>query len=342
MPITTFPGQRNWGYDGVFPFSVHANYGAPDDLKALVDECHQNGIALFVDFVYNHLGPEGNCLNDYGPYFLSTRMGRWGPTVNLDGELSGGVRNYFMENTLHWFNHYHIDGIRLDAVLSMVDTSPTHFLSELNRTVDSQCELTGKLQHLIAESGYNVPPVLLPAERGGLGFDAQWLDDFQHAVFALVTGEREGYYKDYGKIEDIAEALTDGYLYIGNEKDYQRRPPYESYQWIAADKFIVFSQNHDQIGNRLLGDRLTTKSGVESTKVAAGLVLLSPYVPLLFMGEEYGETAPFLFFTDYTGKTLQDAIMEGRRKEFENFHWVGEVPNPQNVGTFEKSNPTCV
>ncbi len=337
MPITQFPGSRNWGYDGVFPFAVQNSYGSPDDLKALVNECHARGVALFVDFVYNHLGPEGNCLNDYGPYFPRTQMGRWGAAVNLDGPQNDGVRNYFLENTLHWFSRYHLDGIRLDAVLSMHDSSPRHFLSELNEKVKAYAESSGKKVHLIAETGYNIPHVLAPPEQSGFGFDAQWLDDFQHAIFALITGEREGYYRDYGSIQDVAEALTEGYVYVGDEGDYKRRSPAESFGWIGADKIIVFSQNHDQVGNRLLGDRLTTIAGFEAAKLAAGIVLLSPYVPLLFMGEEYGETAPFLFFTDYQSTELTQAVREGRKKEFAHFHWQGEIPDPQSTETFEKS-----
>lgn len=337
MPVTQFSGKRNWGYDGVFPYAVQNTYGTPNDLKALVNECHLQGIALFIDFVYNHLGPEGNCLNEYGPYFPSTRMGRWGATINLDGPQSGGVRNYFLENTLHWFSHYHIDGIRLDAVLSMQDSSPKHFLQELNEAVESFCEKTGKKFHLIAESGYNVPKVLTPKKQGGYGFDAQWLDDFQHALFAPITGEKEGYYRNYGTLQDLIEVLSDAYVYVGGEFDFKRRKPDESYRWIPADKFIVFSQNHDQVGNRLLGDRLTSITGFEAAKLAAGLTVLSPYVPLLFMGEEYGETAPFMFFTDYQGKQLVGAVREGRKREFAEFHWKGEVADPQSLETFEKS-----
>lgn len=337
MPITQFSGKRGWGYDGVFPFSVQNSYGKPDDLKALANECHACGVALYLDFVYNHLGPEGNCLNNYGPYFPSANMGRWGANVNLDGPHNDGVRNYFLENTLHWLSHYHIDGIRLDAVLSMHDSSPMHFLVELNERVHSFREASGRKVHLIAESGYNVPLVLGPPEMGGCGFDAQWLDDFQHAVFALITGEQEGYYRDYGTIQDLVETFTDGYLYIGDENNYKRRAPNEWYHWIPASKLVVFAQNHDQVGNRLLGDRLTTISGFEAVKLAAGLVLLSPYVPLLFMGEDYGETAPFLFFTDYQSKELTAAVRSGRKKEFTNFHWKGEVPDPQSIETFKRS-----
>jgi len=337
MPIMQFSGKRNWGYDSVFPFAVHNSYGEPNGLKALVNECHNQGVALFVDCVYNHLGPEGSCLNNYGPYFPSTQLGRWGASINLDGPQSEGVRNYFLENLFHWLNHYHLDGIRLDAVLSMHDKSPRHFLVELNEKTHAYAKTTGRKTYLIAESGYNIPQVLTPIDKGGFGFDAQWLDDFQHAVFALLTGEHEGYYGDYGRIEDLAETLTEGFVFVGDEPNYKRKRPEESYRWLAADQFIVFSQNHDQVGNRLLGERLATLAGFEAAKLSAGIVLLSPYVPLLFMGEEYGETAPFQFFVDYQNKTLSEAVRTGRKKEFASFHWQGEVPDPQSPQTFEQS-----
>ncbi|MCL2358501.1 malto-oligosyltrehalose trehalohydrolase [Candidatus Bathycorpusculum sp.] len=337
MPITQFSGIRNWGYDSVFPYAVHNSYGKPDDLKALVNECHNHGVALFMDCVYNHLGPEGSCLNSYGPYFPSTRIGRWGASVNLDGPQNEGVRNYFLENLIHWLSRYHLDGIRLDAVLSMHDKRSPHFLAELNKKVYGYAKTVIRKTYLIAESGYNIPQVLTPINRGGFGFDAQWLDDFQHALFALLTGEREGYYNGYGSVQDLAETLTDGFVFVGDEPNYKRKRPDESYSWIPADQFIVFSQNHDQVGNRLLGDRLTALSGFEAAKLAAGVILLSPYVPLLFMGEEYGETAPFQFFIDYQSNELAESVRAGRKREFALFHWQGEVPDPQNIQTFEKS-----
>jgi len=337
MPIMQFSGLRNWGYDSVFPYAVHNSYGKPDDLKALVNECHNHGVALFVDCVYNHIGPEGSCLNSYGPYFPNTQIGRWGTNINLDGPQSEGVRNYFLENLLHWLNHYHLDGIRLDAVLSMADKSPRHFLVELNEKTREYAKTAGRKTYLIAESGYNLSRVLTPIAEGGFGFDAQWLDDFQHAVFALLTGEKEGYYGGYGQIQDLVETLTEGFVFVGDESDYNRKQLGESYSWLPADQFIVFSQNHDQVGNRLLGDRLVALLGFEAAKLAAGIVLLSPYVPLLFMGEEYGEMAPFQFFVDYQSKELSEAVRAGRKKEFASFHWQGEVPDPQSLQTFECS-----
>jgi maltooligosyltrehalose trehalohydrolase len=337
MPVSQFSGDRNWGYDGVFPFAVQNTYGTPDELKMLVNECHLHGIALFIDFVYNHLGPEGNWLNDYAPYFSIDRATRWGPTINLDGPLSEGVRNYFLENTLYWLRNYHLDGIRLDSILSMHDNSKKHFFQELNEEVETFASQVGKKIYVIAETGFNEPKVLTPIDQGGYGFDAQWLDDFQHALFSLLTGEKEGYYRHYGQLDDLMHVLTDAYCFVGMNNNFRRRRKEESFRWIAAYRFVVFSQNHDQIGNRLLGERLITLAGFEAAKLAAGIMMLSPYVPLLFMGEEHGETAPFLFFTDFLSQELRENILEGRRREFSEFKWKGEIPDPQSLETFEKS-----
>lgn len=335
MPITQFSGTRNWGYDGVFPFAVQNTYGTPNDLKEFVSQCHLNGISVFIDFVYNHLGPEGNCLINYGPYF-SSKNTPWGLAINFDGKWNEEVRNYFLENTLHWYRDYHIDGIRLDAVFAIQDSSPRRFLGELNDTVDNYSKEIGRKLHLIAESGFNEKKTLTPSSQGGDGFNAQWLEDFEHSLHALLTGEKHGYYSGFGSVQDLAEAITESCVYIGRE-DLHRRNPNESFRHIPTQKFVVFSQNHDQVGNRLLGERLTTLSGFEAAKIAAGMVLLSPFVPLLFMGEEYGETKPFLFFTDYQSKELANATRKGRKKEFAHFYWKTEAPDPQSAVTFEKS-----
>lgn len=339
MPIVQFTGKRNWGYDGVFPYAVQNTYGSPAELKELVDECHQNNVALYIDLVYNHLGPEGNCLNDYGPYFPRSNMGRWGPTINLDGPMNRGVRNYFLQNALYWLSRYHLDGIRLDAILAMHDSSANPFLHELNQTVKQFAKKCKKKFGVIAElGGYNEPKVLASA-RGGFDFDGQWLEDFHHALVTLLTGEKQGYYRTYGRLQDLVEVLTEAYLTLGvdgGESKFKRAPS-GVYGSIPACKFIAFSQNHDQIGNRLLGDRLISTVGFEAAKLAAGMVLLSPYVPLLFMGEEYGETAPFLFFTDYQDENLKKAVRVGRKQEFADFHLEGDFPDPQSAEAFEKS-----
>jgi maltooligosyltrehalose trehalohydrolase len=340
MPVTQFSGSRNWGYDPAFIYAVQNTYGLPDDLKHFVNECHRQNIAVFSDIVYNHAGPEGNFLNLFGPYFLKKQATHWGPMVNFDGHLNGPVRDYFFQNALFWLEKYHFDGLRLDAVLSMIDSSPVHFLQQLTEAVHNCSEKLKRKMLLIAESGYNQPKVLLPRTKGGFEFDAQWLDDFQHALFALLTGEQEGYYGNYGKISDLMEILVQSYLHVGGggfDKSFRRRRPNEDFLWIASDRLIAFAQNHDQIGNRLLSDRLTTIAGFEAAKVAAGVTLLSPYTPLLFMGEEYAETVPFNFFVDYTSKELSKATREGRVKEFGEFHWKGENPDPADLETFESS-----
>jgi len=337
MPVTQFSGSRGWGYDSVFPFALQNSYGVPDDLKGLVDECHDRGIAVFLDFVYNHIGPEGNILNDYAPYFVNNRMTTWGPNLNVDGPNSFGVRNYFLENTLHWFRDYHIDGIRLDAILWIADISPKHFLAELNQSVAKYAQEIGRRLYMIAETGYNEPAVLTSIDKDGYGFNAQWLDDYHHALFSQLTGENKSYYTGFIKLEDLVDALTDAYVYVKKPPEFRRRGSEEFFRQIPAYKFVVFSQNHDQIGNRLWGDRLVSISGYEAVKVAAGLILLSPYVPLLFMGEEYGDITPFLFFTDYQCKELAEKIREERRKEFTEFQWIGDLPDPQNPEWFTKS-----
>lgn len=340
MPLAQFPGTRNWGYDTVFPFAIQNSYGTPDELKALVNECHLRHIAVFVDTIYNHSGPEGSWLNRYAPYFVERQGGRWGPVINLDGEYCEGVRNYFLQNTIHWFRDYHIDGFRLDAVLSMPDTTKPHFLQELTALAEAYSKATGRRHWLIAESGYNQPIVLKPRLAGGYGFDGQWLDDFQHAVQAVLTGEREGYYKNYGTLTHLKETLIHVYVHVGGGfagSTFHRRKKDELFFWIPSYRLIVFSQNHDQVGNRMLSERLTELAGFEAAKLAAGMVILSPYTPMLFMGEEYAETAPFNFFVDYADKNLSAATRKGRTKEFSSFHWKGESPDPSDAKTYEAS-----
>jgi maltooligosyltrehalose trehalohydrolase len=338
MPITQFSGTRNWGYDTVFPFAVQNNYGTPDHLKELVNACHLRNLAVFIDVIYNHSGPEGSCLNQYAPYFVERQGGRWGPVINLDGENCGGVRHYFLQNALHWFRNYHVDGLRLDSILSMPDTTKPPFFSELTALAEEYSTVTGKKQWLVAESGYNQPKVLQPREEGGYGFDGQWLDDYHHAIHAVLTGEREGYYKYYGTLTHLKETLVHAYAHVGGDfagTTFHRRKKNQHFFWIPSYRLIVFSQNHDHVGNRMLSERLTTLAGLEAAKLAAGIVVLSPYTPMLFMGEEFGESAPFNFFVDYADKNLSEATREGRKREFSSFHWKGESPDPSDPATFE-------
>ncbi len=337
MPVAQFSGSRNWGYDGVFPYSVQNTYGGPEELKQLVDYCHTNGIAVFLDVVFNHLGPEGNVLEDYAPYFSKITSSSWGSKPDFDGPFCSEIRNYFAENALHWLTNYHIDGLRLDAAHAIHDTSPKHFLKELAEIVGTVSRNTSIKRYLVAESDLNDSSFIRSIKAGGYGLDAQWLDDYHHALHAVLTDERNGYYEDFGDIELLANAILNGFVYTGQYSKYRRKPHGHRSSYISPRKFIVFSQNHDQIGNRLHGERLITLTGFEAAKVAAGMTLLSPYVPLLFMGEEIAEDAPFLYFTSFSDKKLARAVRQGRSKEFASFGWQGEPADPQSEETFLSS-----
>ncbi len=337
MPVAQFSGSRNWGYDGVFPFAVQNTYGGPNGLKQFVDHCHVNGLAVLLDVVFNHLGPEGNILGSYAPYFSHVRNTSWGATTNFDGPHCEGVRNYFKECALNWLENYHIDGLRLDAVHAIHDASPKHFVKELSETVSKLSESSSHRRYLIAESNANDPRLVCPLKEGGYGLDAQWLDDYHHAMHAVLTGETNGYYEDFGSIENLEKAILEGFVYTGQYSRYRGKLHGFSSHSIPSRRFVIFSQNHDQVGNRVLGERLVTLSGFEGAKVAAGLTLLMPYLPLLFMGEEYGENAPFLYFTNFSDQKLGKAVLEGRKREFASFNWCDEPSDPQNEETFLKS-----
>jgi len=337
MPVAQFPGCRNWGYDGVYPFAVQNSYGGPEGLRRLVEACHARGLAVILDVVYNHLGPEGNYLAEFGPYFTDDYRTPWGSALNFDGPYADEVRRFFIENALYWVTEFHVDGLRLDAVHAIIDRSARPFLRELVETVRRAAERAGRRVYLVAESDLNDPRVIRPPELGGYGFDAQWNDDFHHALHALLTGERAGYYRDYGRLEHLARAWRGGYVYTGQYSHYRRRRHGDALGGCPAHRFVVFAQNHDQVGNRAFGERLSVLVSLEGLKVAAAAVLLSPFVPLLFMGEEYGETAPFLYFTDHSDPRLAAAVREGRREEFEEFAWAGEVPDPQDEASALRS-----
>ena len=337
MPVAQFPGERNWGYDGVYLFSVQNSYGGPYGLKRLVNECHKKGLAVILDVVYNHFGPEGNYLWDYGAYFTAKYKTPWGDAVNFDGEYSDHVKNFFVENALHWFRNYHIDALRLDAVHGITDMGARPFLRELaDRTAEFSRE-KGRKFYLIAESDLNDSKLIRPPEQGGYGLDAQWCDDFHHSLHTLLTGETGGYYCDFGKISDLVKALKEGYVYSGGYSAFRKRRHGNSAKDRPADKFIVSSQNHDQVGNKMFGERLSSLVPFESLKLAAGVVLLSPYMPLLFMGEEYGEDAPFLYFVSHTDAGLVESVRKGRKEEFRDLVGKGEPPDPQDPETFYRS-----
>lgn len=339
MPVSQFPGRRNWGYDGVYPFAVQESYGGPDGLKRLVDACHLRGLAVVLDVVYNHLGPEGNYLSDFGPYFNDRYRTPWGPAVNFDGPHSDEVRRYFLENALRWLREFRVDALRLDAIHGIMDFSASPFLAQLAEAVGDLRKEEGRMMYLIPESDLNDSRIVTPRNEGGYGHDAQWNDDFHHALHALLTGERDGYYGDFGGIGHLARAFTDGFVYSGQYSAYRKRRHGNAASHLPAERFVVFAQNHDQVGNRMRGDRLSRLVSFESLKLAAGAVLLSPFLPLLFMGEEYGEVAPFLYFVHHGDEGLIEAVRKGRKEEFAAFGWMGEPPDPQDEGTFLRSRP---
>lgn len=338
MPVAQFPGSRNWGYDGVFPYAVQNSYGGPDGLKDLVDACHRRGIAVILDVVYNHIGPEGNYFSAFGPYFTNRYHTPWGDAMNYDGEWSDGVRHYFCKNALYWLEHFHIDGLRLDAIHAIFDFGAVHFFEQLYQQVEQLQQTLGKTFHLIAESDLNSPRVIKSPLQGGFGFDAQWLDDFHHALYKVLNKEDRERYYDFGAMEQLAKAYTEGFVHSGGEWVRFRKRRYgASSAGIAGNKFIVFNQNHDQIGNRVLGERLSMLVNFEKQKLAAAALLLAPYIPMLFMGEEYGEDTPFYYFVSHSDPELIEAVRKGRKEEFKDFGFTVDPPDAQSDQTFTNS-----
>jgi maltooligosyltrehalose trehalohydrolase len=337
MPVAQFPGERNWGYDGVSLYAVQNSYGGPDGFRRLVDACHKRGIGVILDVVYNHLGPEGNYLRDFGPYFTDHYNTPWGEALNFDGPESDHVRRFFIENSLHWLHEYHVDAFRLDAVHAILDQSALHFLEELQLTLHEHAQRLGRRIAVIAESDLNDPRLIRSRDIGGYGLDSQWADDFHHALHALLTGEQDGYYVDFGPIDRLVQALRRGYALTGDYSTHRRRRHGTIPGIRDGRRFVVCSQNHDQVGNRATGDRLTTSLNFDQLKIAAGATILSPFIPLLFMGEEYAEPNPFQYFVSHSDPVLVEAVRTGRREEFESFHWQAEVPDPQAESTFEHS-----
>ncbi len=337
MPIAQFPGPRNWGYDGVYPFAVQNSYGTPRDLQILVNAAHSRGLAVALDVVYNHLGPEGNYLSEYGPYFTDRYKTPWGAALNFDGPDSDEVRRFFIENALYWLETFHIDALRLDAIHGIFDASAFPFLAELSKEADAFAARTGRSVSLIAESDLNDARVLRPRCEGGFGMASQWSDDFHHSVHTLLTGENSGYYEDFGDVRHLASTLQQGWYYAGQYSRHRRRRHGNAPPPFKGSNYVVCTQNHDQVGNRALGERISSLVDFESLKLAAGANLLSPFVPLLFMGEEYGETAPFLYFTSHGDANLAKAVRRGRTEEFRAFRWQGQIPDPQAESTFARS-----
>lgn len=337
MPVAQFPGERNWGYDGVNLFAVQNSYGSADGLKRLVNACHAHGLAVVLDVVYNHLGPEGNYLSDFGPYFTERYHTPWGAGLNFDGVNSDHVRRFFIENALNWINEFHIDGLRLDATHAMLDFSANTFLETLVDAVHQEGERLHRQVVLIAENDRSDDRLLRPVELGGYGLDAQWSDELHHVLHTLLTGEAFGYYEDYGKFSQLVSALKHGFVYSGAYSPFRGRHHGTFRTDLPAECFVVCTQNHDQVGNRMNGDRLSQLVSFESLKLASGIVLLSPYLPLLFMGEEFASPTPFLFFSSFEDPELAAAVSKGRAEEFDGHDWSEDVPDPQDEETFHRS-----
>jgi len=338
MPVHSFPGTHGWGYDGVGLFAPHEPYGGPDGLKRLVDAAHRAGLAVLLDVVYNHVGPSGNVLPRFGPYLTDRHRTPWGDALNLDGPDSGEVRRFLCDNAVQWLRDYHLDGLRIDAIHALFDDSPMHLLVELREEVDALAAAIGRHKVLIAESDLNNPVVVTPVECGGYGMDAQWSDDFHHALHAALTGERSGYYQDFGLIADLAKAISAAFVYDGQYSRYRRRrhgwPP----RGLGGNRFFAYLQTHDQIGNRAHGERTSHLMPVERLKLAAGLVLLSPFIPMLFQGEEWGARSRFLYFASHPDPDLARAVRDGRRQEFAERGWnPSEIPDPQEPASFLRS-----
>jgi maltooligosyltrehalose trehalohydrolase len=335
LPVGQFPGDRNWGYDGVFPYAAQESYGGPQGLLRLVDACHAAGLAIFLDVVYNHFGPEGCYLGEFGPYFNDRYRTPWGDAINYDGHGCDAVRDYVLDNVGMWLEEFHFDGLRLDAVHAIFDLGARHILRAIGEAAEAAGSRRGWPAYVVGESDLNDPRVLDPPDRGGYGLDAQWSDDFHHAVHAFLTGERVGYYVDFGEAEHLAGVFERPFLYAWDYSPHRGRKHGAPADGIPGDRFVVCLQNHDQVGNRASGDRLNVLLGSPAERrLAAGLLLLSPHLPLLFMGEEYGEENPFPFFCSFGDPQLVEAVREGRKKEFDAFARDREVPDPQAEETF--------
>ncbi len=337
MPVAQFPGDRNWGYDGVFPFAVQNSYGGPTGMQKLVNTCHQKGLAVVLDVVYNHLGPEGNYLGAYGPYFTDRYNTPWGPAVNFDDAWSDEVCRYFSENLLMWFRDFHIDAVRMDAVHAIKDFSPNHILREMKQQVNQLTTQTGREHYMMVELDLNDPRFINPLEKEGFGMDAQWVDEFHHALRVSLTGEKTGYYADFTGINHLAKAYQDAYVFDGQYSEHRKKNFGVKVPHQPGQQFVVFTQNHDHVGNRMLGERLGALISFEKQKLAAGAVLLSPFLPMLWMGEEYGETNPFQYFVSHTDPDLAEAVRQGRKAEFQAFQAEGEAPDPMSPETFHNS-----
>jgi maltooligosyltrehalose trehalohydrolase len=337
MPVCQFAGDRGWGYDGVHPYAVQNSYGGPRGLQRFVNACHHTGLAVLLDVVYNHLGPEGNYLAEFGPYFTVRHQTPWGAAFNYDDGGCDAVRAFVLDNVRQWIRDFHVDGLRLDAVHAIHDESPRHILREIKEAADEEAWRLGRPVHVIAESNLNDVRLLDRTGIGGYGLSAQWSDDLHHAVHALLTGERQMYYADFGQPEQLVKALNETFVYDGCFSVFRGRHHGAPAGHHPGSRFVVSIQNHDQVGNRARGDRFGTLLDPAPQRLAAGLMLLAPFIPLIFMGEEYGETRPFPFFCSFPDPEIAEATRRGRRREFADALWGDDVPDPQAECTFESA-----
>jgi maltooligosyltrehalose trehalohydrolase len=337
MPVAQFPGNRNWGYDGVYPYAVQNSYGGPIGFKKLVDGCHQKGVAVFLDVVYNHLGPEGNYLEQFGPYFTEHYKTPWGRAINYDGKWADGVREFFSGNAVYFFEHFHLDGLRLDATHQVYDMGAVHIWELMHERIRNLEKKLGRPLYTIAENDLNSPRVVKPPSVGGFGFTAQWLDDFHHALYAAIDKEGKKSYSDFGELDQLAKAYKEGFVHSGEYVQFRKKRFGASSSGISGDRFVVFIDNHDQAGNRANGSCLTSILSFEKIKLASAAYLFSPYVPMLLMGEEYGDDAPFLYFISHSDQELVKLVKEGTLKEFEHLGWEADPPDPCAEDSFQRS-----
>jgi maltooligosyltrehalose trehalohydrolase len=339
MPVASFAGNHGWGYDGVALFSVHEPYGGPDALKRFVNAAHEKGLAVLLDVVYNHFGPVGNYTGKFGPYLTDAHRTPWGGAVNLEAEWSHQVRRFFCDNALMWLRDYHIDGLRLDAVHAFIDRSAIHFLEQLSAEVEALSATLARTLVVIAESDLNDPRVVTPREAGGLGMNAQWSDDFHHALFTVLQREAAGgYYSDFGDLSHLAKALEKSFVYDGIYSNYRNRFHGRTAGRVPQNWFLGYIQNHDQVGNSAVGDRLREVVGLERAKIAAALVFASPFIPMIFQGEEWAASSPFQYFADHEDEEMARLVSEGRKREFAAFGWDPSlIPDPEKRETFERS-----
>ncbi len=337
MPLAQAYGSRNWGYDGVFLYSPAYSYGTPEELKHMIDSFHEYDINVILDVVYNHSGPLGNILNFLGPYYSENYINPWGKPFNYDGAFSDSVRSFVLQNAAYWIEKYNFDGLRLDAIHSIYDSSPVNIIKEIAIEISKLEIKLGRKIKIIAESDKNDSSIVKSRKTGGYGLSAHWNDDFHHAIYTYLSGEDSGYYMDYGEFNYIVDSLRHGYVYNHKYSNYLKKTRGTEFINIPKSRLIVFNSNHDQIGNRAFGERPVKLLGEQKNKLFIALTLLSPFTPMLFQGEEYGEESPFLFFVDPPDKEFANSILNGRRSEFKDFPWGDEIPDPSDIETFMHS-----